>query len=107
MLFQPLASKGQCVGVYQDGKLVFEELPENISATWEYSQFLKDQSIQYGKLYCAGKTLADVCPENLKDDLKASTKRLKAYLRSFQLGKISLNDHCFYDLVPSQFLLEY
>jgi len=107
MLFQSLDNKGKCVGVYHDGNLLFDSIPDDISATWEYSQFLKNKDIEYAKLYCSGKNLNQVCPENLLEDLTRSTKRLKAYLRSFQLGKISLNDHCFYDLVPEEFLLQY
>ena len=107
MLFQTLDSKGQCVGIFQDGKLLFESIPDNLSATWEYSQFLKNRNVEYAKLYCGGKDLKQVCPEKYSDQLHLSIKKLKAYLRSFQLGKISLNDHCFYDLVPSEFLLEY
>ena len=107
MLFQTLDSKGQCVGIFQDGELLFESLPDDLSATWEYSQFLKNRNVEYAKLYCGGKDLKQVCPEKYSDQLHVSIKKLKAYLRSFQLGKISLNDHCFYDLVPSEFLLEY
>jgi hypothetical protein len=107
MLFQSLDNKGKCVGIYHDGNLLFDSIPDSLSATWEYSQFLKNKDIEYAKLYCQGKNLAQVCPENLAEDLTAATKKLKAYLRSFQLGKISLNDHCFYDLVPEEFLLEY
>ncbi len=107
MLFQSLDNKGKCVGLYHDGSLLFGSVPDNLSATWEYSQFLKDKDVEYAKLYCGGKNLTQVCPDNLIEDLSAATKKLKAYLRSFQLGKISLNDHCFYDLVPEEFLLEY
>ncbi len=107
MFFQSLDNKNKCVGIYYDGHLLFDELPKDLTATWDYSQYLKDENLQYAKLYCHGQALQKVCPDSLAEDLAAATKKLKAYLRSFELGKISLNDHCFYDLVPEQFLLEY
>lgn len=107
MLFQSLDNKNKCVGIYHDGRLEFDELPDGLTATWDYSQYLKDKDLEYAKLYCNGQTLSQACPDQLLEELTKSTKKLKAYLRSFELGKISLNDHCFYDLVPEQFLLEY
>lgn len=107
MIFQTLDDKGSCVGIYRDGELIINSLPEDLSATWNYAQFLKHQNIEYARLYCEGQSLKSVCPELLLEDFENITKKLKAYLRSFKLGKISLNDHCFFDLVPEGFLLEY
>ena len=64
-------------------------------------------TIRYGYLQCGGKSLDDVCPDYLKDDWEHVNNKLKSFLRSFHLSKISLDDNCFYDLVPEKFLLKF
>jgi len=108
MLFQTLDSKHKCIGVYYDGDLHFNrKLPDGISETWNYASYLADRKIRYGYLQCGGKSLDDVCPPNIKDDWGEINSRLKAFMRSIHLSKISLDENCFYDLVPEKFLLEY
>lgn len=108
MLFQTLDNKHKCIGVYYDGDLYFNnEVPDGISKTWTYASFLKDKELSFGHLQCGGKSLDDVCPDTLRDDWEEINKKLKAYMRSFFISKVSLDDNCFYDLVPEKFLLEY
>lgn len=107
MLFQTLDEKEKCVAIFLDGELSKKEIPEDLTKTWNYSSFLKTNKIQYANLYCEGKTLSEVCPEELSSDWERINNKLKAFYRSFVEAKISLNDNCFYDLVPKQFLLEF
>jgi len=108
MLFQTLDNKNKCIGIYHDGDLYFnDELPEGITETWSYASFLGDREIRYGHLQCGGKSLDDVCPPSIKDDWDKINNKLKSFMRSIHLSKISLDDNCFYDLVPEKFLLEF
>ena len=107
MLFQLLDDKKHCVGVYTDDKIIYDTLPNNLSRTWSYSPTLKGREIDYAQIICGGLTLNEVCPENLKPQWDKVSKKMKAYLRSFIEAKVSLDEHCFYDLVPNSFLLEY
>ena len=108
MLFQTLDDKKECVGIYCAGELSFnEELPEDLDSTWSYSAFLKDCDIEYAKIYCGGKTLDIVCPEALRDRWETVSNKLKAFIKSFNTSLVSLNESCFFDLVPKKFLLEY
>jgi hypothetical protein len=107
MFFQTLDDKNECVGVFVDGQLHFEDLPTGLTKTWKYVSYLEDQDVEYASLYCLGKDLSEVCPGYLKDDFEKTTSELKAFLVSFQESKISLEDNCFFDLVPERFLLEY
>lgn len=108
MVFQTLDDKKDCVGIYLDGKLRFDdELPSGLSRTWEYSAFLRDQDIQYAKIYCGGMSLKQVCPEPLRDRLQAVEKRFMSFIKSFNTSRVSLDENCFFDLVPSKFLLEW
>ena len=107
MLFQALDDKNQCVGVYANGKLVYNEIPPDLTRTWRYSQFLKHQNIEYARFYCGGKTLSEVCPEYLKNDWNRVSSKLEAFMKSFKTAKVNLNDNCFFDLVPERFLIDF
>jgi len=105
MIFQVLDIKTECKNLYTGNKIL-QEIPKNLTGTWDFSQHLPT-NVEYAKLYCGGLTMEDVCPEHLKEDWGNSSKKLKAYLNSFIQAKISLQEHCLYDLVPQHFLLEF
>jgi hypothetical protein len=107
MIFQTLDDKSECVGVYVDGKLHFDGIPDDLTKTWKYTGSVQDDAVEYAWLYCGGKDLQAACPEHLKEDLTEVQKTFKAYLKSFQIAKINLRDNCFFDLVPSDFLMEF
>ncbi len=106
MLFQALDEKEKCVGIYADGQIL-KDLPKKSSRTWKYASFLKDSDIEYAQIYCEGKSLEQVCPPELREDFDRIWNKLKAFYKSFSIAKISLSDHCFFDLVPEGFLKEY
>ena len=107
MLFQALDNKKECVGVYFNGQLLRDSLPADLSRTWNYSEFLRDTDVDYAELYCNGQPINHVCPEELRGSWLAISSRLKSFLRSFIEARVDLNENCFFDLVPQQFLLEY
>jgi len=65
------------------------------------------ERIEYAQIWCNGKTLAEVCPDDLKERLAILNEKAKMYLRTFHNAKIKLQDVCFYDLVPEKFLLDF
>ncbi len=107
MIFQTLDDKTECVGVYVDGKLHFDHIPDGLTRTWKYTGSVQDPDVEFAWLYCGGKKLEEVCPEDLKAELTELQKTFKAYLLSLSIGKINLHDNCFFDLVPSDFLLQF
>ena len=107
MLFQTLDDKKDCVGVYLDGEMVYDTLPEGLTQTWAHSTFLNDTGVEYAKLYCHGLSLEQACPPHLRIQWEAIRSKLRAYFRSFNFAKVSLDENCFFDLVPKQFLLDY
>tara|TARA_R100001509_G_scaffold155726_1_gene118405 strand:+ start:1754 stop:2926 length:1173 start_codon:yes stop_codon:yes gene_type:complete len=110
VLFQTLDSKQECVGVYNDGALLYGEdrIKDGFSGTrtWTYASYLEGYDIEYADLYC-GRGLDDACPDHLKEDWKFVNKKLQAFMRSIFEAKVSLEDNCFYDLVPERFLKDY
>ena len=107
MIFQTLDDKSECVGIYSDGALHFHDLPTNLTKTWKYTGSVQDPDIDYAWLYCEGKKLQQVCPEELREEVTDLQKTFKAYMLSFKIAKIDLNQNCFFDLVPSDFLLQF
>ncbi len=107
MSFITLDDKEWCKGIYTNGKLYFNKFPVNLTHTWKYSKTFDDDQILFGQLWCEGKTINDICPEELKQQLSFYNKKLQAFSRCFNEAKIDTNDNCFFDLVPEQFLLEY
>lgn len=106
MLFQALDEKEKCVGIYSEGQ-IYKDLPDEGKETWKYASFLKDLPIEYANIYCEGKDLGEVCPSELKEDYDRIWSKLKAFYKSFAIAKVSLQDHCFFDLVPEGFLKEF
>lgn len=107
MIFQAIDDKTECIGVYADGKLHFDNFPSNLTKTWKYTGSIKDENVEYAWLYSNGGTLADNCSEELKSDLARVQKKMAAFYKSFKIAKIDLNDHCIFDLVPHDFLLDF
>lgn len=107
MLFQALDDKKECVGVFAEGELHFDELPQDLTHTWDFSSSIDREGIQFAKIYANGRELAEVCPEHLQEDFDRVHRKMNAFYRSFILSGVCLQEHCFFDLVPQRHLLEY
>ena len=107
IFFQTLDDKDECVGIYSDGKLSFDKIPDGLSAGWAPVPYLEDRKIEYASLYCGGKTPDQVCPDNLRDEWDEASGELKSFYRSFILAQVDLQENCFFDLVPARFLSRY
>ena len=42
-----------------------------------------------------------------KEDWKKLKRKFEAYLKSFNIARISMNDNCIYDLIPHGFIKEF
>ena len=107
MIFQTLDDKKHCTGYYAGGKIYYDEAPSGLSKTWGFSPHIKDATVEYAHVYCGGKSLDEVCPEALRPRWTNVSMRMRSFLRSFSESKVSLDEHCFYDLVPERYLMEF
>ena len=107
MLFQILDSKHECKGIYYDGQIVQDPTGLKLSKTWAPSKNFEGQISDFGLLWARGQTLTQVCPEELKPRWQKLTKKANAFIKSFSTAKVSLDEVCFYDLVPEKFLLDF
>lgn len=107
MLFEIIDQKQKCKNIVLNNKIVSQPVYKDLSKTWSYHSSLKNYDIEYASLYSQGKTLDECCPENLKDKWNIIKQKHLAYIKSFETGFCELYDHCFYDLVPESFVIEY
>ena len=54
-----------------------------------------------------GRNITDCCPEDLCNELQATQRKMKAYLKSFTIAKVNMADHCVFDLIPHDFLVRF
>ena len=106
MIFQVLDNKRECYAIYCDGELYYYPKNLNLSETWEWSCHAPT-SVDCAQVWAGGKSLREVCPENLLPRLASVQTKGKAFLKAFHNSGINLDDVCFYDLVPKSFLLDY
>lgn len=107
MYFQALDDKTNCIGIYFDGRLIFDEsmFPDTLSGmkTWKYSGSIRED-VEYAWFYAGGKGLDEVCPENLSKELSLNQSKLLAFKKAFDIAKIDFREHCFFELVPHDYL---
>jgi len=108
--FVTLDDKRECVGVFSDGELHFNNLPENLTHTWKPTPSLGSISAseaEFAYIYADGANLDELCPVDLKPKWDTIIKRMKAYKNSFREAKVNLAENCIFDLIPLQYLTEY
>ena len=107
MYFQTLDDKRECVGVYCEGDLQFKDVPAGLTKTWKYTGSVTGTEIEYGWILCNGSELAEVCPENLKQELERLQRKFNAYMKAFRIANVNLRENCIFELVPYDFLKEF
>ncbi len=110
MYFQALDDKEKCIGIYYDGELIFDEdrYPQSMRnfKTWKYSGSIKED-VEYAWFYTGGQSLIDSCPEHLVGELTKQHAKMTAFKKAFEIAKVDFREHCFFDLVPHDFLLSF
>ena len=107
MYFQTLDDKKQCVGIYKEGKIYFDSMPEDLRRTWAFTGSMKDKELQFAQIYANGKSLEEACPEEFKKELADSNKKFLACIKSFETSKIDPREHCIFDMIPYRFLMQF
>ena len=107
MIFQALDDKKECIGIFAAGELYFDQFPGELTHTWDFSSSIDNEGIQFAKIYANGRELVEVCPDEMKEEFQKVHKKMSAFYKSFILSGVSLQEHCFFDLVPKRHLLEY
>ncbi len=107
MLFQILDAKLDCVGYYANNIIYPGSTLPTAGSTWDYSPHLCGKAHEIARIYSHGATITDVCPEDMKEHWADIKKTLKSCLKAFRTSRLSLDENCFYDVVPEYFLYQY
>ena len=59
MIFQTLDDKSECIGIYADGKLHFDKIPDNLTTTWKYTGSLANKDIEFVGLWTNGSSIEE------------------------------------------------
>jgi hypothetical protein len=108
MIFQVLDDKRHCASFYINGEIFFEEPPKeaSLTATWAHSPHISGD-VRYAQLYANGVSLSESCPEEYLDEWNNISHKMRAFMKSFETSKVSLDENCIYDLIPKKFLMEH
>jgi len=107
MYFQIIDQRFKCPSVFFNGRIIKKPDYAQMSRTWSYHPSFSEKSVELGQILANGKTLDEACPETLKESWQDIKKQHNAFEKSFREAKINPKEHCFYDLVPERFLIEY
>ena len=92
--------------IYHEGELREKYDSSDLTHTWSSSSALGGVK-ECAYIWCGGKSLTEVCPKDLKEEWEVLNAKARAYFNSFVQARINLNHVCFYDLVPSSFLIRF
>jgi hypothetical protein len=106
MIFELIDSKLNCNSAYTDGKVIDYFSLDSPTHTWDYSPTFNEKQMELACLYAKTKSIEDACPNDLRERYLHLKLKLKAFMKSFISAHISLNENCFFDLVPISFVHE-
>jgi len=106
MLFELIDSKLNCNSVYNDGKIVDYFSLDNLTHTWDYSPTFGNNKVELACLYAGTKNIEDACSHEMRERYLSTRSKLRSYMKSFITAQISLEENCFFDLVPTSFIHE-
>jgi len=106
MLFELIDSKKICDSCFVNGKIMPFNETSDLSHTWDYSPLFGDNKYELAKLYIKSKNIEDAVSHDSREHYLIYKDKVKAYLKSFRTAKVSLEENCFFDLVPPYFLKE-
>ena len=106
MIFELIDSKKICDSCYVDGKVIPFVAAEELSHTWDYSPIMADKKYELACLYAKTKNIEDACSHELRERYLLLRSKLRAYMKSFITAQVSMDENCFFDLVPVSFIHE-
>lgn len=108
MILQTLDIKDNCKGIFHKGAFLFENTKEtanNYSLAWKHSPMLEDEGKRY--LYLSSKE-QDLSAYSHDPELyMIYKKKMEAHQKAAISAKVSLEEECFFDLLPHHQLMKW
>ena len=101
MILQTLDIKDNCTGIFHNNEFLledFESVLDQYSLAWKHSPMLDDEKYKYLFLLVKEEDLSSFCHD--PELFIAYKKRLEAHQQAAITAKVSLQDTCFFDLLP-------
>mgnify|MGYP001166243644 CR=1 FL=1 len=108
MILQTLDIKNNCSGIYHDGKFFIDEptdIVNNHSLAWKHSPLLDDERYRYLYLSARSEDLSSYCHD--PEVYEAYRKKIQSHRKAAIAAKVSLQDECFFDLLPKHQLAKW
>lgn len=106
MLFELIDTKQNCNSCFADGNISDYFYLNDPTHTWDYSPTFGDKQMELACLYAGTKNIEDACSHELRERYLSLKTKLRAYMKSFITAQISMEENCFFDLVPITFVQE-
>ncbi len=107
MIFELIDSKRICDSCYANGHISPYSILSSLTHTWDYSPLFGEHRYELACIYAGTKTIEDACSNELRERYLLIRERLKAFMKSIATAHISLEENCFFDLIPISFLEEF
>ena len=108
MILQTLDIKDNCKGIFHKGAFLFDNVRQTAneySLAWKHSSLLEDENFRYLYLSLKQDDLSAYCRD---PDLFLTYKnKLLAHQKAAASAKVSLDEECFFDLLPEHQLLKW
>ena len=108
MILQTLDIKDNCTGIFHNDEFLldgFQELLDQYSLAWKHSPMLDDEKYKYLYLLVKEEDLSSYCHD--PELFITYKKKLEAHQKAAISAKVSLQDTCFFDLLPEHQLLKW
>ncbi len=108
MILQTLDIRNNCRGIFHKNQFLFEEFDNVLneySLAWKHSPMLEDEKFRYLYLTVKGEDLSKYCHD--PELFTAYKKKIEAHRKAAVSAKVSLDEQCFFDLLPEHQLTKW
>jgi hypothetical protein len=108
VILQTLDIKNNCKGIFHEGKFLLDAPREKLdlySVAWKHSPMLEDERFQYLYLSLRSDELENYCSDS--ELFLEYKRRMSSHMKAAITAKVSLEDECFFDLLPEHQLLKW
>ena len=108
MILQTLDIKNNCAGIFYKDQFHLEkynQIVKNCNVAWKHSSMLKDEDYRYLYLSLKDEDLSSYSRD--PDMFLTYRKKMEAHQRAATAAKVSLEQECFFDLLPEHQLMRW
>lgn len=107
-ILQTLDIENNCKGIFHKDKFIFDNLDSTLkeySIAWKHTPMLEDKNMKYFYLFVKSNDISNFCPHPELYD--ACQQKIEAQLVAARTAKISLQNECFFNIMPEHQLIKW